>query len=75
MGYFIYAADMDGIDYKKISYNDKKVLIIGNEGKGIKKAVKDASDVVVKINMKGKINSLNASVSAGIIIYGMIEND
>ena len=74
-GYFIYAADMDGIDYHCISYNDKKVLVIGNEGKGISNVVKSSSDVVVKIPMKGQINSLNASVSAGILIYGMIKND
>ncbi len=74
-GYFIYAADMDGIDYHCISYNDKKVLVIGNEGKGISNVVKASSDVVVKIPMKGQINSLNASVSAGILIYGMIKND
>lgn len=75
MGYFIYAADMDGVDYRNVSYNEKKVLVIGNEGSGISKIVKDNSDVVVKINMKGQINSLNASVSAGILIYGMIRND
>ena len=73
--YFIYASDMDGEDYNHISYNNKKVLIIGNEGKGISNVVKAASDVVVKIPMKGKINSLNASVATGILIYGMIKND
>ncbi len=72
-GYFIYAASMEGEDYRKISYNDKKALVIGNEGKGISKIVKDNSDVIVSIPMKGELNSLNASVSAGILIYGMIE--
>lgn len=62
---------MDGEDYQKISYADKKVLIIGNEGMGISLGVKKNSDVVIAIPMKGKINSLNASVSAGILIYGM----
>ncbi len=75
MGYFIYAADMDGIDYKEVSYNQKKALIIGNEGKGISRLVKENADEVIKINMKGHINSLNASVSAGILIYGMLRND
>lgn len=74
-GYFIYAADMDGKDYKEVSYNQKKVLIIGNEGKGISRLVKENADEVIKINMKGHINSLNASVSAGILIYGMLRND
>lgn len=71
MGYFIYAADMDGEDYKHINYAPKKVLIIGNEGEGISKIVSDNSDVIVSLPMYGKINSLNASVSAGILLYEM----
>ncbi len=71
-GYFIYAADMDGENYQNITYTNKKVLVIGNEGKGISKIVKDNSDFIVSIPMKGKINSLNASTSAGILIYGMM---
>ena len=53
----------------------KKVLIIGNEGSGISNVVRDKSDVIVSIPMKGTINSLNAGVSAGILLYGMIRND
>lgn len=75
MGYFIYTADMDGIDYRKETYPDKKVLIIGNEGNGVSRLVSSASDVVLSIPMKGNINSLNASASAAILIYGMIKND
>ena len=74
-GYFVYTADMDGENYKNVSFSQKKVLIIGNEGNGISKIVKKSSDVVLKIPMKGKINSLNASASAAILIYGMIDND
>ena len=74
MNYFIYAADMDGINYKKIDYPEKKALVIGNEGKGISKLVSDVSDVVVSIPMKGNINSLNASASAAILLYGMIND-
>ncbi len=74
-GYFVYAADMDGENYQDINYNNKKVLVIGNEGKGISRLVQEVSDVVVKIPMKGQINSLNASTSAGILIYGMNRNE
>ncbi len=70
-GYFVYAASMEGECYKNISYNFKKVLVIGNEGKGVSDLVKKNSDVIISIPMKGKINSLNASVSAAILIYGM----
>ena len=69
--YFVYCADMDGVDYRKVDYAPKKVLVIGSEGIGISNAVKKNSDVVVAIPMSGKINSLNASVSAGILIYMM----
>ena len=62
---------MDGENYKKINYAPKKVLIIGNEGDGVSKIVRDNSDVIVSLPMIGKINSLNASVSAGILLYEM----
>ncbi len=74
-GYFIYAADMLGENYQKVDYASKKVLVIGSEGEGISKRVLDNSDVVISISMKGQINSLNASVSAAILIYGMNRNE
>lgn len=74
-GYFIYAADMDGVDYRNEEYPMKKALIIGNEGSGISRLTRENSDVILSIPMYGKINSLNASTSAGILIYGMIRND
>ncbi len=70
-GYFIYAADMDGKDYKSVDYADKVVLIIGNEGNGISNIIKNNSDEVISIPMKGVVNSLNASVAAAILIYGI----
>ena len=47
-------------------------IVIGSEGFGISKIVKDACDFLVKIPMKGKVTSLNASVSAGIVIYEVV---
>ena len=70
-GFFVYGADMDGKNYADVDYADKKVLIIGNEGKGISNIVSDNCDEIISIPMEGKINSLNASVSAGILIYGI----
>lgn len=75
MNYFVYAADMGGENYQTITYPAKKALVIGNEGKGISRLVEENSDFVVSIPMKGSINSLNASTSAGILIYGMSRND
>lgn len=70
--FFVYAADMDGKDYRKIDYAEKKVLVIGAEGSGVSRLVRETSDEIISIPMYGKINSLNASVSAAILIYGMI---
>ena len=69
--FFVYGADMDGKDYRTYDFSGKKVLIIGNEGKGISPIVSENCDEIISIPMKGNINSLNASVSAGILIYGM----
>lgn len=68
-GYWIIGTDMDGQDYKTIDYSGKIVIIIGNEGKGISKLVRDNCDFIASIPMKGEVNSLNASVAAGIIIF------
>ena len=70
--YFVYGADMVGDDYRKLDYSGKKCLVIGNEGKGISELVKKECDFITSIPMKGEINSLNASVAAGIIIFRMI---
>lgn len=70
-GYFIYAAEADGKNYKEVSYADKVCLIIGSEGFGISKIVRKNSDEIISIPMKGKVNSLNASVSAGILLFSI----
>ena len=72
--FFIYTADMDGRDYRKVDYADKKVLVIGAEGKGVSELIRKNSDEIISIPMYGKINSLNASASAAILIYGMIKD-
>lgn len=73
-GIWVYGADMEG----KANYYDENLkgpicVVIGNEGEGISKLVKDNIDVLIKIPMKGKISSLNASVSAGIILYEVVK--
>ena len=70
-GFFIYGAEADGVDYKSISYSDKRCLVIGSEGKGISNVVRKNCDEIISLPMKGHINSLNASVAAGILIYGL----
>ena len=69
--YFVYGSIMNGKDYREVNYADKKVLVIGNEGKGISPLVLKNCDELIKIPMKGQVNSLNASVAAALIIYKM----
>jgi len=71
-GFFIYGAEADGKDYKAVDYSDKVLLVIGSEGEGLSRLVKSSCDEVISIPMKGKINSLNASVATGIILYEII---
>ena len=70
-GYFVYGTSMDGKDCRDVDFSGKKVLIIGNEGKGISKIVEEKCDEIISIPMKGEVNSLNASVAAGILIFKM----
>lgn len=69
--YFVYSSFMDGEDYKTMDFSGKKVLVIGNEGKGISRVVEQLTDFRVGIPMDGEVNSLNASVAAGILIFAM----
>ena len=68
-GVWVYGADMNGEDYTKCDLSGACAIVIGNEGKGISRLVRQKCDVIVSLPMKGKINSLNASVAAGILMY------
>lgn len=68
-GFWIVASDGSGeVNYADLKYDFPTVLIIGSEGKGVSPLVKKNSDYIVKIPMYGKVNSLNASVAAGILL-------
>ena len=74
-GYWIVGTDMiNSQDYRTIDYSGKIVLVIGNEGNGMSRIVRESCDFIASIPMKGKVNSLNASVAAGIMIYEAIRN-
>jgi len=47
-------------------------VVIGNEGKGMGRLIREKCDVLVKLPMKGQINSLNASVAAGVVMYEVL---
>ena len=68
-GVWIYCADMDGETFYNANLKGSVALVIGSEGKGVGRLVKEKCDVVLSMPMKGQINSLNASVAAGILMY------
>lgn len=68
-GFWIVGTDMEGEDYSDIDYRGKCAIVIGNEGDGLARMVRENCDFIASIPMMGKTNSLNASVAAGIIIY------
>ena len=68
-GFWFVGMDMSGDNYKKIDYTGKIGLVVGSEGFGMSKLVEQNCDFIATIPMRGKVNSLNASVAAGIIIF------
>ncbi|MBR6551903.1 MAG: 23S rRNA (guanosine(2251)-2'-O)-methyltransferase RlmB [Clostridia bacterium] len=68
-GVWVYCADMDGEPFYKSNLKGAIALVIGSEGNGVGRLVKEKCDVTLSMPMKGKINSLNASVAAGILMY------
>ena len=68
-GYWVIGTDMDGTDYKEIDYSGKIAIVVGNEGNGMSRLVKESCDFIASIPMKGTVNSLNASVATAIILF------
>lgn len=73
-GFWIIGTDMEGTDYRKIDYKGKIAIVIGNEGKGLSRLTEENCDFIAKIPMYGKVNSLNASVAAALVIYEAVMN-
>ena len=68
-GVWVYATDFDGDAPKTVNLNGDIAIVIGSEGEGIHRLTKELSDGILTIPQYGKVNSLNASVAAGIILY------
>ena len=68
-GFWIYGADAGGETCGKINFSDKTVIIMGSEGTGIAQLLKKQCDSIVSIPTCGKIDSLNVSVAAGVLLY------
>ncbi len=70
-GIWVGAADLDGETYYEANLTGPIAIVIGNEGKGVGRLVKEKCDFVLSIPMYGKINSLNASNAAAVLMYGI----
>lgn len=68
-GFWVYGADAGGTNCGKIDFPQKTVLIMGSEGNGISKLLEEQCDSIVSIPTCGKIDSLNVSVAAGVLLY------
>lgn len=66
---WIYAADMGGENWCGIDYSGAVGVVVGSEGSGVSRLIKDKSDTIVGLPMYGEVNSLNASVAAALVLY------
>ena len=71
-GVWTYAVTMNGKDYEKVDFRGACALVIGAEGEGISRLTAEKCDLSVSLPLKGKIDSLNASVAAGIMMYRVL---
>jgi 23S rRNA (guanosine2251-2'-O)-methyltransferase len=69
IGYWIYAASKSGESIVNIKFNEKRAIVFGEESKGIRELVRKNCDMTFSIPTNEKLDSLNVSVSAGIILY------
>ncbi|GAF40159.1 23S rRNA (guanosine-2'-O-) -methyltransferase RlmB [Agrilactobacillus composti DSM 18527 = JCM 14202] len=69
LGFWIFGTAMSGADYRTWDANGATALVIGNEGKGISPGVAKLMDATLSIPMVGHVQSLNASVAAGVLLY------
>lgn len=74
LGVWVYAADMDGSPYTKTDWNGPCALVLGSEGNGVSRLVKEKCDFCVSIPMYGHINSLNVSAAASVLLFAAAES-
>ncbi len=71
--YFVVGTDVEkGLDYRKYNFTGKRAIVIGNEGKGIRRLVKDNCDDLVYIPLSNGVESLNASVAAALLMFEVV---
>ena len=72
-GIWIYAADMAGEDYQGVDFKGSVAIVVGAEGEGVSRLVLENADKRVSLPIRGKLDSLNASVAAGILLYAVLK--
>lgn len=73
LGFWIFAAEADGTSYTDADYDCPCAIVLGSEENGVSDIVKKNSDFIVSIPMKGKVNSLNVSTAAAVLLYEAIK--
>ena len=68
-GFWIFGLDVEGRPYTEVSFDGAVCLVIGSEGQGMSRIVREACDFLVSIPMKGRIGSLNASAAAAVVLF------
>ncbi len=71
-GVFFYCADMQGASCYSTDMTGPAALVVGSEGFGVSRLVRELCDVTVSLPIRGQVNSLNASVAAGVLVYEMV---
>ena len=73
-GVWVYGMEADGTPYDKADLSGAVALVIGSEGFGLGRLVRENCDMILSLPMNGRVNSLNASVSAGILMYEVVKH-
>ena len=71
---WVYAADMEGEDYASVKFDGAVALVIGAEGEGVSRRVLECCDKTVSLPLRGHLDSLNASVAAGVLMYAVMRS-
>lgn len=71
---WVFGMEADGTPYDKADFSGGVALVVGSEGFGLGRLVRESCDMIVSLPMNGHVNSLNASVSAGIMMYEIIKH-
>ena len=72
LGFWIAGADMNGEDYYKSNLTGPMVIVVGAEGKGLGRLVKEKCDIIVSLPMQGGVSSLNASAAGAVLLYEVV---